>query len=808
MGLSFKKSFNIANYPELLRILAYAFDQMDTMAGVIAKDGTILFANRSALRAVGRTIDQVRGQHFRESPWRNHTPEAMALTDEMIEKACNGATQILEDTIMGADGNIVPAIFSISPIRDDNGEIIALAPEGKIISDIKMLQAKLEKERWEIQKWIDSMGSFIAKCTPEGKIITCNKPFLSSMQLHLEAIKGKYVCDLIQMRRFKNNQAKLQKVLFDARDGISGSVEISFSIDRDNQRSYLFSANPVRNSDGKIAFVALEIVDITEQVRLRELTLEREKEYSKRLENQVTEIRKTLEKTEQFYKNLIDANPTGVVFLDHESRVIYVNPKMEYYFGKVGIPKESIKGKLLSELNMHFADQFWHKDLTIKEDEVLFGQRRMVLSGNGNDMYCFEVLSGPIRILDTEKIGRVLTVTDVTDRVKLESELLASRIQAEKMSSLGLLVSGVAHELNNPLTSILGCADYLMEDQSLNDENQKAVEIIVENARRASRIVKNLLDVVYPREPKEANVNLNEIIYHTVELHQEQLHKKGIRVILDLCEGINTIVGDTSQLQQVIANFLQNAAYAIEESGQGDKIVFRTQNQDNCVIMEVSDNGPGIPKENRSKLFDPFFTTKPPGKGTGLGLSINYSVIQRHGGIVFLDTNSSNETRFIAKFPLADKHRVVRGKKVPDDMKWLPSKVLIIDDEKTLCRTLSKYFIELECQVDISFDGLHAKEKIKGKTYDLILLDLNMPSMDGVEFFQYLSTERPELAKKVVFMSGFSALEIEASAKFPFIPLLRKPFSLKDLISFLSEIKERPQPQEEQKGNEAKSISD
>ncbi|MFZ2633822.1 MAG: PAS domain S-box protein [Desulfosalsimonadaceae bacterium] len=797
MNPSQKKPFGTAHASDkLLRILAFAFDQIDTMAGVIDKDGTMLFANRSALKAAGQTLKQVIGRSFRDSPWRNHSLEAKRLTDRMIEKACNGEIPIIEDSLKGPDGRVIQAIFSITPIRDENGEIIALVPEGKIISDIKMLQARLENERWEMQQWIDSMGSFVAKCTPDGKVVSCNQPFLSSFQLNLESIQGKYICDLTRLKRFKNHQEKLRRVLFDARAGIKGSVEINFSFEQNDDRPSLFNASPIRDSSGRISFVALEITDISEQVQLREFTLKREKEYTKRLEEEVSKIKKRLETTEQFYKNLIDANPTGVLFLNHNGYVIFANPKMEQYFEKVGITKDHVVGKSLSSLHMYPADQFWRKDLTQSENEAVFGQKRMILSNNSNAVYCLEVLLGPIKIPGSDAMGQVVVVNDVTERIKLESDLLSARILAEKMNSLGLFVSGVAHEMNNPLTSILGCAEHLIEDQANDSEAYGALKIIIEGAGRASQIVRNLLRFAYPQSSNHTSICLNDIIKYIVNLYKDQVYKKNIRIILDLCEEINSIIGDTTQIQQVVVNFLQNAVDAIEESGIGDQIIFRTMNQDEWVVMEIEDNGPGIPEENQPNLFDPFFTTKSPGKGTGLGLSINYNVIQRCNGFISLAQDVPSGTRFIIKIHSAKVHEASTKKKNElNSIACLPSKVLIVDDEKILCRNLAKYLKELGCQADTALNGLLAMEILKKKTYDLIMLDLKMPVMGGVELYQYLVEKRPELVKKVIFMSGYSDFEIQTTSVFPRIPVLQKPFSPKELLRLLSNIYESPLPQ-------------
>jgi PAS domain S-box-containing protein len=796
MNSNHKGAFNLmSNSDKLKQLLAYAFDHLDTMSGLLDMDGNVIYANRSALRAVGWTMDQVKGCPFRESPWRNHSLEAKEIADEMLEKARSGQTPIVEDTLMDINGSIIPAIFSITPIRDDKGKIIALMPEGKNILDLKMLQAKLEKEQWEMQHWINSMGSYVAKCDPDGKIISCNRPFLSLLQLSIDSVQGRYVCDLIRLKRFKNHHEKLKKILMDAQAGIKGSMEVNFSMAQENDRSYLFNVSPILSPSGKVSFVALEITDISEQVRLRELTLKREKEYSKRLEVEVHKIKQRLETTEQFFKNLTDANPAGVIFLNHNDCVIFINPKMEQYFEKVGIAKDRIIGMRLSQLNMYPVNEFWRKDLTQNGNEVIFGQRRMILTSDDNAIYYLEVLSGPIKIPDSGIKGKVIVVNDVTERIKMETELLNARILAEKMSSLGLLVSGVAHELNNPLTSILGCAEHLMEDQPNEREASDAVKIIAEDARRASRIVKDLLTVAYPQKSEESVISLNDIIEYTVNMRKEQLAKKGIRIIRNLHKEIYPIKGNSAQVQQVVSNFLQNAVDAIEESGIGDQIIFRTHNRDEWVAMEIEDNGPGIPEENRSKLFDPFFTTKQPGKGTGLGLSINYSIINRHGGSIALTQHEKSGARFSVKFPSAKTHEV-NTKKINNGLKkYLPSKILIVDDEKTLCISLSKHLVKLGCQTDIAFNGVMAKDMLKKKTYDFVLLDLKMPVMDGIELYQYLKIEQPKLTEKIIFMSGFSGVELDAASRIPHIPILQKPFSLKKLLNLFSDIHKNSIPQ-------------
>jgi CheY-like chemotaxis protein len=206
--------------------------------------------------------------------------------------------------------------------------------------------------------------------------------------------------------------------------------------------------------------------------------------------------------------------------------------------------------------------------------------------------------------------------------------------------------------------------------------------------------------------------------------------------------------------------------------------------EDEWVVMEVNDNGPGIKEKHQSKIFDPFFTTKPPGKGTGLGLSITYSIIQRHGGSVWLDTTTVKGARFLARLPTA------HSSNFPDtschELAWIPSTVLVVDDEKNLCLILSKYLESLGCDVDIAFDGRQAMEKIENKAYDVMLVDVRMPSMDGIELYQRIKAKYPEMLSRFAFMSGVSELDITATSMAAAVPVIRKPFNRKDILRFLS----------------------
>ena len=260
-----------------------------------------------------------------------------------------------------------------------------------------------------------------------------------------------------------------------------------------------------------------------------------------------------------------------------------------------------------------------------------------------------------------ENYSARLKITDVTEKNRLRSEVLQGRLQSEKLSSLGHLVAGVAHEINNPLTSIIGCSEYLARDSQLTGKAKDAADIILNEARRSSQIVRNLLSFSRQSVPEKVWANLNDIVRAVLEIRNYGLRDKGIKVNLELMPDLPPAKVDVNQLQQVILNLINNTVDAIEESGKGSQITIRTFVKDALVICEVEDDGPGIPNDTFLRIFDPFFTTKSPGKGTGLGLSVSYGIIREHEGEIEVNTTVGEGTKFSIGLPVYRPERGVRS---------------------------------------------------------------------------------------------------------------------------------------------------
>ena len=285
-------------------------------------------------------------------------------------------------------------------------------------------------------------------------------------------------------------------------------------------------------------------------------------------------------------------------------------------------------------------------------DSTLRGQQvdnleLQIIRGEGR-VGQFSANLSPVRDDQGRVASIVVVMSDVTDRATLQAKL----IQAEKLAAVGELVSGVAHEVNNPLTAVLGFADLLLDNPEIPESARKDLRVILQEAQRTKQIVQNLLSFARQMPPQRKLVEINAILRRTVQLRAYDFHSRGVDVTENLDDSLRQVMGDAHQLQTVFLNILNNAYDAMRDTGRSARLVLRTANLGNVVEATFRDNGSGI--KNPDRIFDPFFTTKEIGKGTGLGLSICYGIVREHGGEISCHNNSDGEgATFIVRLPAA-----------------------------------------------------------------------------------------------------------------------------------------------------------
>jgi two-component system, NtrC family, sensor kinase len=388
----------------------------------------------------------------------------------------------------------------------------------------------------------------------------------------------------------------------------------------------------------------------------------------------------------------------------------------------------------------------------------------------------------------TDEFSVVILVEDVTDERAMEAQL----VQSEKLAAVGQLVSGVAHELNNPLTSITGLSELLLEQPEGSPRDRDHLRVIHEQAERASRLVRNLLTFARPGPSERALIDLNDVVERTVLLMNHDLRLKGIAIETSAAQSLPLVLGDRHALQQVVLNLLTNAAQAVAHNAPERKRVIRvTTSATDRVRVRVADSGPGIPDHVLPHLFTPFFTTKEPGQGTGLGLSITYSIVEAHGGHTSVDRPPEGGAVFVVELPAAsaapEPSTAERPAATPAPPESVPSSarkrsILLVDDDPGVRRTVKALFAREGHSVDVARNPLQAIDMARARGYDLILADVQA-SVRGRLFVEALVEANPGLRDRTLVATGDIRPATEETLARLGLRYVRKPFNLRDLLA-------------------------
>jgi two-component system cell cycle sensor histidine kinase/response regulator CckA len=384
---------------------------------------------------------------------------------------------------------------------------------------------------------------------------------------------------------------------------------------------------------------------------------------------------------------------------------------------------------------------------------------------------------------------------DVTERKKLDDEtrdLYHQLLQAEKMAALGQTISGVAHELNNPLATILSWAERLSQRSKLDEQTRRGLETILSESDRAARIVRNLLTFARKRQTTRAMVDVNQVVRETLALRAYEQRVSNITVLDALAAGLPQVFADGHQIQQVLLNLVINAEQAMLAVNGRGTLVVRTWHdaKQESVILEINDDGPGIPDDVQPKIFDPFFTTKEVGQGTGLGLTVAYAIVQEHGGRIRLETQPNAGASFFVELPVTGNLSIgtPRTSIEPETDAVASGSVLVVEDELQLANAVVDALTDAGYLVDHAQDGAAALARIKEHAYDLVICDLKMPRMDGKTFYASLAAAAPGLSKRVIFVTGdVAGTDAETFLEESGCQWLAKPFRLADLLRTVRE---------------------
>ena len=382
---------------------------------------------------------------------------------------------------------------------------------------------------------------------------------------------------------------------------------------------------------------------------------------------------------------------------------------------------------------------------------------------------------------------------DVSERRKLEAQGRDpghELVQSEKMAALGQTISGVAHELNNPLATILTCAERLA-GRPVEAETRRGVETILGEAERAARIVRNLLTFARKRNTTRGLVDLNEIVRDTLTARAYEQRVSNISTLDALAGGLPHIFSDPHQVKQVLLNLIINAEQAMLAANGRGSLVTRSwyDEAEDMVALEINDDGPGIPDDVRTRIFDPFFTTKAIGKGTGLGLTVAYAIVQEHGGRIRVDSTPGAGASFFVSFPTGAGVSRAAPTTTLHPAPTGGASVLLVEDEPALAAAVADSLADAGYRVERAADGEEALERVEDRSFDLVVCDLKMPRLDGRAFYRLLCERNPSLARRMIFVTGDVAgtdaerFLVESGCRW-----LAKPFRLRDLLRLAHEV--------------------
>jgi two-component system NtrC family sensor kinase len=453
--------------------------------------------------------------------------------------------------------------------------------------------------------------------TPEGKLLDAN-PALVNLLGYVE--KSELLAVDPAALNFDPGSPVLGRAV-DDRGGVR-TREVKLRRKDGTAAVFLDSSRAVWDMAGNIIRYQGTLVDITEK---------------RKMERQLSQ-------QEEFRRRLLESFPDLILVVDLEERYTFVTARSR---DLLGYDPQDMRGKKISDLADHSSELVVLYRSLVSGEEVIASAE---YGAKHRDGAWRTMRASGSQLVDAEgKItGVIFSVRDITLERKLEQQI----VQSERLAAMGAMIGGVAHELNNPLTSILGISE-LMQDTETNETSRKQLAMLQQQARRAAEIVQNLTYFSRPPAPGKSAINLIEIVERTLNLHAYSLRKNNVTVDFLKEPGLPPAQGDPHQLMQVFLSLIVNAEQAIREVRDKGTIRIRIGRTANSVWVSFYDDGPGIPKENLSSIFDPFYTTKRPGRGTGLGLSICKSVMKEHNGSVEAANAPDGGAVFTVTLPVA-----------------------------------------------------------------------------------------------------------------------------------------------------------
>ena len=735
-------------------------DSFDDVLLAVTLDGQIRAVNRSFSDLVDTPFQQIIGK-----PLSDFVQESNGDGDKLIERAMprfmerRTWTGVLQIRLKNQ-----PAVFYFDCVahammRDD--EIHGITVLARDVSALRKNEARFTELFESLQE-----GIYIT--TPEGTLLEVNPAIVrmlgyDSKEELLKRKVAEIFVDTEERKSFINDverQPMLQghEITLIRKDGTSIVC--------------LNTAAAVRDNSGRVVRYQGALMDITER----------------------REMERRLHQQQEFARRLVDSFPDLILVLDADSHYTFTSPRCSEVLGY----------EVEETRNMQFGGRTHPEDLPavlalykdILSGKQTFASMEIRVRHKSGDWRRIRFNFSPLSDEKGNIEGVVLSGQDVTNLKRLEEQL----IQAEKLAAMGQMLAGVAHELNNPLTAILGVTELLRERGGTDEPTKRQLELTHRQARRAARIVQNLLEFSRPASPQKKPLEVQTLLDRTLQLHEHSLRRNNIQIDFNAPAGLPGVIGDANQLIQVLLNLVTNAEQAIREVRESGRIQIRAARNGNQVTITVQDDGVGIRPEAFPRIFDPFYTTKRPGGGTGLGLSICMSIIREHGGNIEAESLPAGGSAFTIYLPAAT-DQVPESSSAPSDSAApaaAPSaaqllkgrSVLVLDDEESLRMLLQEGLAARGLRVDCAATTEEALALLRGSGYDALLCDIHLSAggfaVDGRDAARRVLESAGAQKPVVIYMTGDLLESAGGDGNDPIC--LQKPFRISDVVALLSDV--------------------
>jgi len=504
------------------------------------------------------------------------------------------------------------------------------------------------------------------------------------------------------------------------------------------------------------------------------------------------EMERRLRQEQEFVRRLVDSMPDMIVVLDREGRFTFVSERVKDI---LGVSPEEYTGKKIGERldsdGTNTAQEMFQSVISGRETYAQIEIQARHANGSWRTL---RVTASPFFDENGAINGIVSSGRDVTETKSVEEQLA----RKEKFAAMGEMLAGAAHELNNPLTAILGVADLLRERAS-EQSAQRQIDLILQQARRASSIVQNLLTLSRSPLPGRSRIQVEQLVNQALLNRRSLLVQKNITVKNDFPPGLPPIDGDPKQLLQVFLNIIANAEQSISGAKSQGTLEVSMERVDDRLRISFADDGAGIPAENIRKIFDPFFTTQRPGGNSGLGLTICVAVLKEHGGTIEVESTLGAGARFDVFLPVAANQKMPANAKQPRGSEKETNgaslevlrghSVLIVEDEEGIREIVEEGLLARGMKVHAVESSEAALAYLATSSCDVILCDYNLPGLNGDQFLQKLAARQGNAPPHFVFMTGdlfepAMAEHLRARG----VSVIQKPFQMKAVVHLLAEL--------------------